>query len=129
MSVISTAQKEAMAHGRSQSRVVDAYLTRLQETRPRRGRKRTPESIRKRLVAIEAALPEATILQALQLTQERTDLTHELASLEKPVNIAKFEKDFIKVAAEYGDRKGLGFDAWRSVGVPVEVLKKAGITP
>lgn len=119
--------KEAMALGRVQSRVVLDYLERLQETKPRRGRKRSPETITKRLAAIEAALPEAGLLAALHLTQERSDLQAELARLQNDESIADKEEAFVEVAKDYGERKGLSPEAWRAVGVTNDVLKKAGI--
>ncbi len=31
-------------------------------------------------------------------------------------------------AKSYGERKGISYEAWRQLGVPAEVLKRAGIT-
>ena len=38
------------------------------------------------------------------------------------------ETAFVKVAAAYSRRKGIGYGAWRAVGVSVSVLEKAGIS-
>jgi hypothetical protein len=46
--------KAALAKGRSQANAVRAYLEALEANRPKRGRKRTPESIERRLAAIDA---------------------------------------------------------------------------
>lgn len=43
-------------------------------------------------------------------------------------DVAALEQDFIKVAAEYGRRKGISYAAWREVGVAPAVLKEAGIS-
>jgi hypothetical protein len=34
----------------------------------------------------------------------------------------------VEYAASYGARKGITYAAWREVGVPVSVLKAAGIS-
>ena len=50
--------KAALAEGREQGRVVRRYLEALESHRPRRGRRRTPESIAKRIAAIDEQLPD-----------------------------------------------------------------------
>ena len=52
---MSAEHKAALAKGREEGRIVRQYLEALESTKPRRGRKRTPDSIRKRLATIEAA--------------------------------------------------------------------------
>ena len=54
---MSDSHKAALALGRDEGRSVRRYLEALEAHKPRRGRKRTPESIKKRLAAIEAQLP------------------------------------------------------------------------
>ncbi len=124
---MSDAHKAALAKGREQGRVVRNYLEALELAKPRRGRKRTSQSIQRRLAAIEAQLVGAGALQRLQLVQERMDLESELASSEEVVDIASLEKGFVKVAKGYGARKGVSYSAWRAVGVSASVLQKAGI--
>ncbi len=34
----------------------------------------------------------------------------------------------MKTAAKYAERKGISYAAWRELGVPADVLKKAGIS-
>ena len=51
--------KAALAQGRSEGKAVRDYLDALRANKPKRGRKRTPDSIKKRLAAIDAELPEA----------------------------------------------------------------------
>jgi hypothetical protein len=43
------------------------------------------------------------------------------------VDIAAFEKAFVKVAKAYSQRQGISYAAWRKVGVPPAVLKAAGL--
>jgi len=126
-SPMSDAHKAALAKGREQGRVVRNYLEALEMAKPRRGRKRTAQSIQHRLSAIEDQLSGAGALQRLQLVQERMDLESELASSEESVDIASLEKGFVKVAKGYGARKGISYSAWRAVGVSASVLEKAGI--
>jgi hypothetical protein len=126
---MTAAHKDAMAAGRAEGRVVKTYLDALQEHRPRRGRRRTADSIRKRLSAITAELDEATSLQRLQLLQERRDLETELAAKSGPgVDLSTLEAEFAAVAKAYGERKGIAYVTWREMGVPAEVLSRAGIT-
>jgi uncharacterized protein YicC (UPF0701 family) len=124
---MSPAHKEAMAAGRSMGRTVKAYLTALESNRPKRGRKRTPESINRRLDAITESFDDAEPLKRLALAQERMDLERELRSMEDKVDLSALEADFVKVAKDYSASKRLTYEAWRQVGVSPEVLKKAGI--
>jgi len=119
--------KAALAEGRAQGRAVRRYLEALEAHRPRRGRKRTPESIRKRLERIEAELPEVDPLKRLQLIQERIDLQHELEASETTVDLTALEAAFIDAAKGYSERKGISYQAWRELGVPASTLKAAGI--
>src|SRR5579885_2078674 len=124
---MSDAHKEALAVGREQGRAVRRYLEALEANRPRRGRKRTPESIERRLAAIEERLANADALSRLHLAQERMDLEAELASSSEGVDIGALEAAFVKAAGPYRRRKGIGYDAWRAAGVEPRVLKAAGI--
>jgi hypothetical protein len=126
-SAMTDAHKAALAKGREQGRIVRNYLEALESTKPRRGRKRTPDSIKKRLVTIDAALSDANPLSRLQLIQEQQDLESELAYGDDSVDIASLEKAFTKVAKAYGDRKGITYSAWRAVGVSAPVLQQAKI--
>ena len=124
---MSNEHKAALAKGRAEGRTVRLYLEALEATKPRRGRKRTPESIKKRLVTIDAALEEADALSRLQLIQVQQDLDAELTYGDDTPDIAALEKAFIKVARAYGDRKGISYSAWRQVGVSAPVLQQAKI--
>ena len=126
-SPMSADHKAALAKGREEGRIVRQYLEALESTKPRRGRKRTPDSIRKRLAAIESALPEAEPLNRLHLVEEKQRLEAELAHSGDVVDLAALEKSFTKVARQYGDRKGISYSAWRTVGVSASVLQQAKI--
>ena len=122
------AHKKALAEGRAQSKAVRDYLEALEANRPKRGRKRTPDSIKKRLAAIEESLATAGITTRLHLVQEQQNLLTALAAMQVKVDLSGLEKAFVKHAKGYGLSKGIAYSSWRSVGVSAEVLRKAGIT-
>ena len=121
------AHKAALARGREEGRVVRRYLEAVERQRPRRGRPRTPESIRRRLAAVNAQLADADSLTRLHLLQQRTDLEAELRRLTASSDLGALERNFVKVARAYGERKGIGYNAWRAAGVAAPVLHRAGI--
>lgn len=125
---MSDAHKEALALGREQGRAVRRYLEALEAHKPKRGRKRTPESIKKQLAAIEEKLPSADALTRVQLIQQRMDLQTELSQKGETVDLSALEAGFVASAREYGARKGISYAAWREAGVDAAVLKKAGIS-
>jgi hypothetical protein len=119
--------KEALARGREEGRAVRLYLEAIEEQRPRPGRKRTTESISRRLALVTAKLSDADALTRLHLLQEKADLEAELARAEGGGDMADLEARFLKVAKSYGERKAIGYSAWRAAGVEAEVLERAGI--
>jgi hypothetical protein len=120
--------KAALALGREQGRAVRLYLEAIEHHRPKRGRKRTPESIAKRLDALDGQLADADPLARVLLIQERIDLTNELATKEAVVDLRELEQGFIEAAGEYGTRKRISYQAWREAGVEASVLRRAGIS-
>jgi len=121
--------KAALAEGRNHARTVSRYLEAIEAHKPRRGRKRTAESVKKRLSVVEHDLKSATALTRLTLLQERRDLIVELAGMQGGApDVSGLEKEFVKVAKEYSAKKGISYGTWREFGVPPEVLKKAGVT-
>lgn len=120
--------KRAMRAGRDQGRAVKTYLDALEQHRPRRGRRRTVESINRRLTAIEAATRDASSLKRLQLTQERRDLQVELESKSAGgIDLTALEAEFVRHAKAYGQSKGIAYATWREMGVPADVLARAGV--
>jgi uncharacterized protein YicC (UPF0701 family) len=124
---ITDQHKAAMATGRTESRAVKNYLEALEQHRPKRGRRRTPDSINARLDKIDLELAEADPMTRLSLIQERLDLKQDLKSLESSVDLSEIESEFIAAARSYSDRKGITYRAWREFGVSASVLKEAGI--
>jgi hypothetical protein len=124
---MSDEHKEALATGRNQSRAVKAYLAALKNNKPKRGRKRTAESINNRLTKIAEELPGADALQEVLLLQEQVDLEKELLTMGSDVDLSELEAEFIAVGLGYSTSKGIDYSTWRKVGVSAETLAKAGI--
>ncbi|RMH78687.1 MAG: hypothetical protein D6683_07335, partial [Actinomyces sp.] len=124
---LSDEHKKALSIGRRQARIVNDYLTALESARPRRGRRRTPESIRERLARLDDQIATASPAKRVELIQERLDLAEELEGLEAETDITEIEAEFVEVARDYSERKGISYRAWREAGVPAAVLKRAGI--
>jgi len=125
---MSDEHKAALASGRTAGRAVRHYLEALETHRPKRGRKRTPESISARLAKIDESLGSADPMTRLVLVQEQLDLQNQLATLEHVTDLAALEADFVANAKTYAQSKGISYTAFRTVGVPAEVLRAAGIT-
>lgn len=124
---MSAQHKAALAKGREEGLAVRRYLEALESSKPRRGRRRTPASIAKKLTSIETELAGADPLTRLHLLQQKKDLNDELGRSGEAQDISTLEKQFVKVAMSYGQRKGIGYGTWRSAGVSAAVLQKAGI--
>jgi hypothetical protein len=125
---MSNAHKAALARGREEGRAVRRYLEAIEHNRPKRGRKRTPESVKKRLGTVKDRLDSADPLSRLHLLQEKSDLEAELDRASSNNDIDSLEKAFVKVARAYGQRKGIEYSAWRAAGVSASVLQRADIT-
>ena len=124
---MSDEHKAALAEGREQGRAVRDYLEALDAHKPKRGRKRTPESIAKRLAKIEEGLSEASAIDRLLMLQEQADLEAELAQASVAVDLSELEGGFIEAAASYSERKGITYDTWRRAGIAPSVLRAAGV--
>ena len=114
---------------KSENKSVRDYLDAIDANRPKRGRKRTVESISDRVTAIEASLPGASATKRLTLVQERLDLQAEIEALAAAgsVDMTSLEASFVNTAAAYGGRRRISYAAWREVGVSAATLKAAGI--
>jgi hypothetical protein len=124
---MSAAHKQALATGREEGRAVRQYLEALDAHKPKRGRKRTPESIERRLERVEDELLTADPLSRVLLAQEQIDLHAELENTAETVDLGALEDGFVNAAAGYSQRKGISYAAWRTVGIDADVLRRAGI--
>lgn len=125
---LSQEHKAALAVGRVEGRIVRDYLEAIRMNKGKPGRKRTPDSIARRLAVIAAEIGAANAVQHLEMTQERLDLENELAAMTSKVDPSSLEAEFTRVADAYSKRRGISYAAWRAVGVEPAVLKKAGIS-
>lgn len=121
-------QTSSRGLARRQGTIVGRYLEALAANKPKRGRKRTVESINKRLAAIDTEMVEVAALKRLKLVQERLDLEAELVARNDVIDISELESGFVEVAAAYGASQGISYAAWKEAGVDPAVLKEAGIT-
>lgn len=123
---MSPTHKAALATGRTQSAAVRRYLEAIDAGKPKRGRKRTLDSILSRLATIDATIDGQPAIVRLNLLQERRDLQTATASTDGDA-VADAEPGFIEHAAGYSASKGITYGVWRESGVPADVLAKAGI--
>ena len=124
---MSDEHKAALAKGRTQSRAVRNYLEALEANKPKRGRKRTPDSIGRRLDKIDEEMADASPTKRLELVQERIDLKAELDTMGDKPDLTALTGDFVANAKAYSERKGISYAAWRELGVEASILKDAGI--
>src|ERR1035437_534076 len=110
---MSEVHKAALAKGREEGRIVRVYLEGWEPAKPRRGRKRTPDSIRRRLATIDSTMAGTDPLARLHLIEEKQRLEDELNTTGTSVDLPPLEKNFIKVARLYGERKGISYSADR----------------
>ena len=105
------------------------YLKALEQNAPRRGRRRTPESVERQLAVLEGEMEGASVTKRLGLIQQRIDLEADLEALQqaRSVDLSALEAGFATHAAAYGGRRGISYAAWREVGVSSATLKSAGI--
>lgn len=123
---MSKQHKEALAKGRNEARGIKRYLESLQGKK--RGRPVRPETQKKRIDDLNRRISnESDPLKRVQLTQRRIDVEDALRSAEATENRDSLERDFVRYAKDYSERKGISYAAWRSGGVSAETLKKAGI--
>ena len=121
------AHKQALARGRNESRAVGRYLEALEAGRPRPGRPRSIQSMETQLKAVEARLKGARGVDRLLALQQRAGLRAAAAQRSGKVDLAAAERDFVKAARGYGERKGIAYATWREAGVSASVLAKARI--
>ena len=119
--------KAALAKGREQGRVVREYLAALNEEK-KPGRKLDADTLNERVTQTQAQIDaEPDPAKRVDLIQKRLDYEEKLANIGEAVDLEALEKDFVKAAKEYSERKGITYSAWREAGVPAAALKEAGI--
>jgi uncharacterized protein with von Willebrand factor type A (vWA) domain len=129
---LSSDHREALLTGRTEARVVRDYLRAIRQQGPKKpGRKRTSETVSRRLKEVQAALANADAiedpLKLLELTQEELDLKKELDQLQSNDMLPELEARFVEVVASFSERKRISYTTWRRLGVPASVLRRAGL--
>jgi hypothetical protein len=124
---LSPQHKAAMAAGRTEARHVSAYLEALEANKPRRGRQRTVESIKRQLAQVKSEVAGATAMRKLELVARRIELEAELDAKAARIDLSKLRAGFVKYAAKYAARKGIPKQAFREAGVPAADIRAAGI--
>lgn len=115
-------------------KAVKTYLRSLKiSKRTGPGRPRTDAAIQRRIDdakrSIEFHQRNGSVLNELTSTQRLLDAQADMREYRKALtqDPSNFEGDFVKVLPEYSKRKGISSAAWRKVGVPANVIKKAGL--
>ncbi len=119
--------KAKLAQGRRDAAAVKAYLDFIEEHKPKRGRKRTRETVQRQLESVVAELEMARSLRRLQLIQQRDDLEAELEAMSPDVDGDVLRRSFIEVAGRYAAAKGISRSAFREMNVDAKTLTEAGI--
>lgn len=124
---MSDEHKAALAKGRAQGRAVRDYLAALEQDR-KPGRRMDADTVKARIDELQTKVDaEPNPAKRVELIQRRLDLEERLVTMADDVDLEELEKGFVDAAAEYSDRKGITYTAWREAGVPAGVLKEAGI--
>jgi hypothetical protein len=119
--------KAALAQGRAEARAIKAYLA-VATTPKKRGRPVTRASLEDRIATLDKkAQTEEDPLARVELIQARIDAQKSLDDLGTAADLEALESGFVKYAADYSDRKGITWTAWREAGLPAATLRKAGI--
>lgn len=119
--------KNALAKGRAQGRAVRDYLAALEQQR-KPGRRLGRTTIEERIPALQEQIDsEPDPAKRVEAIQKRIDLEERLEQLSDEPDIEALESGFVEVAAEYSERKGITYKAWREAGVPAAALKNAGV--
>ena len=124
---MTSAHKRALSEGRAMSATVDRYLAAV-NTPKRRGRKVSKATLEQRLAQARIDSKAAVGVDRVLAAQAVRDLQNKLAQLNSSVDVKSLEADFVKIAKQFSENRGISYSAWRDAGVPPQVLKRAGIS-
>ena len=123
---MSNEHKAALAQGRRESKAIKSYLEALAARRP--GRPLTSDGLNMRMKKVNEKLESSQDpLEKVELVQSKLDIEKALADLGNTQDLASLESGFVENASAYSERKGISYTAWREIGVPAVVLRRAGI--
>jgi hypothetical protein len=125
---LSASHKRALIEGRTMSATIDRYLAAV-NTPKRRGRKVSQATLVERLGAAQTRVKTAAGVDRVLAAQEVRDLTARIAAMTSGDGneLKELETAFVRIAKAFGEKRGIGYGAWRDAGVPAVVLKRAGI--
>lgn len=124
---MSQEHKDALAEGRRQGRAVRGYLDALERGK-RRGRRISRDDLEARVARLRDEIAaESDAAKRLDLIQQRIDFEDRLAAASDEPDVAALEAAFVEAAGAYSERKGISWAAWRELGVPAAILKRAGV--
>jgi hypothetical protein len=91
---------------RAQTNAVAAYLTALRAPKvPARSR----DALQKRRAQIEQWIAEeSSPIREVELIQQRLDIDAQLAQIDRAARLPELEEAFVKVAASWATRRGIG---------------------
>lgn len=127
---MSDEHKAAIAAGRIEAGAMSDYLEALETSRPKPGRRVSPEKLEARRAGIGEQLAAVGVkpIKRLELMQDRRSIDAQLTALADEPDMTAVENGFIEHAASFGTRRGIQYATWREAGVPAELLGRAGIT-
>ena len=121
----------ALDSGRKAGRAIRTYLEMLKHANaPKRRGRQINWQERYDQAALALTEDDLDVMTQLQLTQQMTDaLAHlQKAELEwTDEDQAAAEAGFIEWGAWYSEQHSISYTTWRQMGVPVAVLRQAGI--
>ncbi len=121
--------KESLARGRREGHIVRSYLRAL-EAGSKSAEGSDPEWLALERRRIETRLAGGVDpLERLELIQKRTEIERQLAGPQPGTSFEELEQGFVAVIAGYATRRGVSYWALREVGVPGDVLERAGVQP
>lgn len=116
------------------NKVVKSYLRSLKiSKRTGPGRPRTDAAIQRRIDQAKQSIAfhqkNGSVINELTATQRLLDAQADMREFKRMLtqDPSNYEGDFVKVLPRYAKTNGISNAAWRKVGVPANVLKKAGI--
>src|ERR1700680_16066 len=114
---LSASHKRALAEGRTMSAAVDRYLAAV-NTPKRRGRKVSQDALVERLGAAQARAKSATGVKRVLAAQEIRDISSRISAMQSAgaTDIKALENAFVRIAKAFGDKRGIGYGAWRDAG-------------
>lgn len=122
-----SARGSAISKSHSETQAVRRYLEILNVRGTGSRRVESRASLERRLEVVQAKVAGADALGRLSLVQERLKIEEQLRRFVSDGSRAALTKAFVASAAAYGQRKGIERAAWREVGVPLSVIKEAGL--